>query len=271
MKNSLALAVLYAFAVLAPGAKAQLASVSPFPGYLSESFESFPTSFTTSPLSIMGGAASVQTPDAISIYDASSWYFSLGSSSANAPGGCALGANGPRGLGLEFGPGQAQATITFNNPVNAFGGFWGAGTMATNPGTISIEFFDVANQMIGVPQSFEYLRPSGDGMLEWHGWASDVPIAKVVLTADGPTVVADDLRISFAPHLSSISRENSGKVKLIGHGVAGQVYTLQGKADLATANWIGLGTATANAQGMVQFEDVTAPAFASRFYRLVRP
>jgi hypothetical protein len=108
-------------------------------------------------------------------------------------------------------------------------------------------------------------------MLEWHGWASTVPIAKVMLIADGPTAVADDLRISFAPHFSSISREQFGKVKLVGHGVAGEAYTLQAKADLATPNWTGIGTATANAEGMLQFEDADAPNFTSRFYRLVQP
>jgi hypothetical protein len=75
MKNRLTLVVLLAFAALAPASRAQLASVSPFPGYLTESFESFPTSFTTSPLSIMGGAASVQTLDGISVYEALSWNF----------------------------------------------------------------------------------------------------------------------------------------------------------------------------------------------------
>ena len=271
MKNSLTFAVLYAFATLAPAARAQLTSVSPFPGYLSENFESFPTSFTTSPLSIMGGAASVETLDGISIYQAFSWNFHLGSSSENAPGTCALGANGPRGLALEYGPGQAQATITFNNPVNAFGGFWGGGTAETNPMSISIKFFNAANQVIGMPQTFTYLRPLGDGMLEWHGWASTVPVAKVMLIADGPTAVADDLRISFAPHFSSISREKFGKVKLVGHGIAGEAYTLQAKADLAAPNWTGIGNATANAEGMLQFEDVDAPDFTSRFYRLVHP
>jgi hypothetical protein len=172
---------------------------------------------------------------------------------------------------LEDGSGKAQATITFTSPVNAFGGFWGAGTTETNPMTISMKFFDAANQVIGVPQTFAYLRPSGDGMLEWDGWASTVPIAKVTLTADGPTAVADDLRISLAPHFFSINREDSGKVKLVGHGVAGEAYTVQSKADLVTASWIGLGTATANAEGMLQFEDVDAPGFTSRFYRLVQP
>jgi hypothetical protein len=171
----------------------------------------------------MNGAASVQTADAISITRPHRGSF-LGSSSDHAPGHCSLGSNGPRGLGLEYGSGQAQATITFTSPVNAFGGFWGAGTSETNPATISIKFFDTADQAIGVPQIFTYLRPAGDGMLEWHGWSADVPIAKVTLTADGPTVVADDLRISLAPHFSSITRKDAGKMKLIGHGVAGETY-----------------------------------------------
>jgi hypothetical protein len=271
MKTKLLLLALIMFSALASTGQAQLAILSPFPGQLSESFESFPTSFTTSPLSIMGGAATVQTPESISIYEASSWIFSLGSSSENAPGVCALGADGPRGLGLEYGFGLAQATITFTNPVNAFGGFWGAGTSETNPATITVSFFDATKQLIGVPQTFTYLRSSGDGMLEWHGWSSDVPIAQVMLIVDGPTAVADDLRISLAPHFSSIGRDDTGIVKLSGHGGAGETYTVQVKAELNTATWISLGITTANAEGALQFEDVAAPGFTSRFYRLTAP
>jgi hypothetical protein len=259
--------------VLASTGLAQLATISPFPGQSTESFESFPTGFTTNPLSILGGTASVEVPvaDGISIYEALFFVFSLGSSSENAPGICALGANGPRGLGLEEGFGQAQATITFTTPVNAFGGFWGAGTSETNPATITMRFFDATKQQIGVPQSFTYLRSSGDGMLEWHGWSSDVPIAQATLIVDGPTAVVDDLRISLAPHFSSISRDSAGIVKLIGHGLARASYTVQAKTDLNTTDWMNVGATTTDGNGAFQFVDEGTSGLTNRFYRLVQP
>jgi hypothetical protein len=270
-RASLLFAVCCAALLAAGESHAQLASISPFPGQLVETFESFSTSFTTSPLSIMNGAARIETADSISIYDAASWIFSLGSSSENAPRVCALGANGPRGVGIEKGFGLAQANIIFTSPVNAFGAFWGAGTSETNPATITVEFVDVANQSIGVPQTFTYLRPSGDGALEWHGWSSDVPIAAVRVGVNGPTFVADDLRATLAPHISSISRDPSGKAQLIGYGVANQSYTVQANEDLNTANWTNIGVTTAGPNGAFQFEDALASNFTTRFYRLVQP
>jgi hypothetical protein len=98
-------------------------------------------------------------------------------------------------------------------PVLAFGAFWGAATSQTlpplgDPATISVSFFDILNSPIAT-LTFDYSRTApggfpGDGVLEWHGWTSTIPIKRLEYTEDG--VVIDGLQgnlvpepVSFAP------------------------------------------------------------------------
>jgi hypothetical protein len=50
-------------------------------------------------------------------------------------------------------------------------------------------------------------------------------------------------------------------------GVGGRTYTIQASADMTT--WVNIGTATADANGVCQFDDVNAASFSHRFYRAV--
>ncbi len=55
---------------------------------------------------------------------------------------------------------------------------------------------------------------------------------------------------------------------LTGLGVPTGQYQVQASGDLTTTNWQSLGTATANATGLIQFDDTSAANQSQRFYRL---
>jgi hypothetical protein len=60
----------------------------------------------------------------------------------------------------------------------------------------------------------------------------------------------------------------NSQIQLTGLGMAGLAYDIQATTNLATANWITLGTSTADQNGIITFTDVTAPGVEQRFYRL---
>jgi hypothetical protein len=89
-------------------------------------------------------------------------------------------------LGLEDLVAPTTINVIFTNTVKAFGGYWGAGTPNSNsPITLTFTFFDGADQQVGAPQPVSYIRLSGDGQLEWHGWFSSVAFKRVQITSSG--------------------------------------------------------------------------------------
>src|SRR5215469_14823973 len=250
------------------GAEAQLFPISPFNGTVQESFESFPAGFTNSPVNIMGGAASVQTTAFQNINQTNNYAFSLGSSSANAPGTAAVPADGLNLLGIESSLPPCPIDIVFTNATQAFGGYWGAAADPGAPAVITFAFFDGANQQIGTTQSVSYVRPSGDGMLEWHGWFSTTAFKKVTITAAGSTMVGDSLRAGLSGFsvITSISPLVKGQYLLRGNGTPGVVFNVEANTNLATTNWTLVGTAPADVTGTLGFTN--SSGFSQRFYRL---
>jgi hypothetical protein len=250
--------------------EAQLIPIYPFGGVTVETFESFSPGSTVAPITIMGGAATVQTSSSIGICSPLNHAFSLGNSSQNAIGFCAVPTDGTNILGVESGLGHAAMDIVFTNTVKAFGGYWGAAADST-PATISFIFLDSADQQIGATQSVSYIRFSGDGVIEWHGWFSTTPFKKVRVSASGSTLVGDSFRAGAAGFsiITSISPLGANQFVLLGNGTTGVVFNVQANTNLATTNWVTVGTAPANASGVVQFTN--SSVLPQRFYRLQGP
>jgi hypothetical protein len=186
----LALAISLLSLVVANQSRAGLTPVAPFPGLYSETWESFPVTapleiYLPDPTVIMGGSASISHPSMFTynIRD-------LGTS------GYAVPSDGTILLGIDsivHGP----ATITFTVPIDRFGAYWGAATTIVigDPALIQVQFFDESDILIGT-DVLSYSRP-GDGVLEWQGWASDIPIKKIVYAED--YVVIDGLQANPVP------------------------------------------------------------------------
>jgi len=269
----LAAIVLFGFSTSQSVVRAQFIPIGPFSGSLTETFDSFQTGFTNAPIVIMGGAATVQsTVGSITITEPGTFSFSLGSSSASAPSGSVVAADGGKLLGFEDGSAGATMNVVFTNAVKAFGGYWGAGTSGNSAATLNFTFYDGADQQIGSPQSISYIRPSGDGQMEWHGWFSSVPFKRVKVTCVTiNTMVMDSFRAGATGFsvLTSIAPVSATQFLLQGNGTTGVVYTVLGSTNLAETNWVTLGTAPADVTGALKFTN--SSAFPVRFYRLKSP
>lgn len=180
-------------------AQADLIPVGPFTGQLSESWESFATSppegpYLPSPSTIMGGAATISGAQ-MAVFQPGVFDWSLGSS------GYAQTANGTRAFGAG-GAGDQTTTILFATPVSDFGGYWGAFTSVYDgdPALIAISFYDATDALLAT-QVASYSRPS-DGVLEWHGWSSTVPIKRISFVEH--RVAVDSMQASPVPEPTSL-------------------------------------------------------------------
>jgi hypothetical protein len=93
-------------------------------------------------------------------------------------------------------------TISFGEAVAEFGAYWGAATSVHvgDPALINVTFFSQTGELIGA-DVFSYSRPH-DGLLEWHGWRSSVPIKSVTYTED--VVAIDALQANLVPEPSNL-------------------------------------------------------------------
>jgi CSLREA domain-containing protein len=71
--------------------------------------------------------------------------------------------------------------------------------------------------------------------------------------------------------ITSITHLPNGRVTLQGRGVANSVHTIQAASDPNAVNFGTIGTATANASGILQYDDASAVGLTKRFYRLSFP
>jgi hypothetical protein len=265
--QALLLAGTFAVAAIA-SASAQISVVGPFTGTLSEAFETDTSGFVTSPYFICGGEATLEAKNIV-VFQPSVFSFLIGDSSMSTPEHCVVPSDGVKGAGFEAI--VVSVTNTFNSTVLFYGGYWGA-TSFDNPAMVTLSFFDANNQLIGSPQSFSYYRANGDGILEWHGWNSSTPIKRVIITTSGPTLVMDGLQAgtptSMPPFITAIDPLGNGQMQIAGMGLARAQYSVQANVNLATTNWITLGTVVAGTNGAINFTDSNAASFPMRFYRL---
>jgi hypothetical protein len=68
--------------------------------------------------------------------------------------------------------------------------------------------------------------------------------------------------IKYSP--VTLQKQSNGSVILHAYGAPGESFDLQASTNLQT--WQDLGDVIADTNGLVQFDDTNAPAFASRFY-----
>jgi len=76
----------------------------------------------------------------------------------------------------------------------------------------------------------------------------------------GNDVVLTQLTLPAPPQITAATKLGNGQMHLTATGVAGLTYTVQASASLNPANWVTIGTATADGTGFVQFTDPTRQA-----------
>ena len=79
------------------------------------------------------------------------------------------------------------------------------------------------------------------------------------------------LSLPTPPQFTSITPRADGGQRLKGLGLTDLSYTVLANTNLDTTNWTSLGTATADGAGIIAFDDLDAPNFSQRFYRLCLP
>lgn len=199
----IAIAAVLSFGFVSIPIRASVVPIGAFSGTYTETWESFPENlshetFLSNPTSIMQGAATISN-STMTIYDTDFSNCALGTS------GYSGASDGVKGMCVTDGPGYSDTvTITFNTPVIDFGAYWAAATSPAqgNPALISLSFFDVSNQLIDT-EAFSYSRSSNvDGLLEWHGWSSTVPLKRITYSED--RVAIDGLQANPVPEPATV-------------------------------------------------------------------
>jgi hypothetical protein len=195
-KRSLVLACLRAATSYALGALAlsvflnalsanaqQVTQVPPFVGTHSETWERFGVSQIPNGTSILGGIATISGDQMIT---ATRFRMCL-VSGRPSDGTILMDSDRPSG----------PLTISFSQPVSAFGAYWGSGVGCFGDPPSILTFRDIAGNVIGT-DSFVY---TGDGTLAWHGYRFGTPVTTITRVAgDGQEGVAiDGLQVTVAP------------------------------------------------------------------------
>jgi fibronectin-binding autotransporter adhesin len=68
-------------------------------------------------------------------------------------------------------------------------------------------------------------------------------------------------------HITGITQQTNGQVTLHGTGNPGSTYFIEANTNLASTNWITLGSVPGAWDGGISFTDTNAPSFPQRFYR----
>ncbi len=89
----------------------------------------------------------------------------------------------------------------FDVPVTRFGGWWENNSGADNA---TVTFFDIDENLLGEATAIVPFQQSG---WNWNGWASDVPIYRIVVTGNGVLngfLWYEDVQIDFVPAPGSV-------------------------------------------------------------------
>jgi len=159
--------------------QAQLVSVGPFTGSLSEGWESLPPppEFSGSvPVPHMGGAAILSAPG-LALGGRTENTDSIGTS------GMAKPVEGLQYAYIQAGPNIL--TFTFQTPVQSFGGYWGTftGVGHDDPAQLHFAFFDANGSSVGTEDVAYSHADTHDGLLDWHGWQSSAGIKSIEITS----------------------------------------------------------------------------------------
>ncbi len=166
---------------------AQVSSVPPFIGTYSETWEEFGVSELPSGTPILGGIATISGDHIVT--DTSFQMCSV----RGRPSDGILFMNSDRPSG--------PLTISFSQPVSAFGAYWGSGVgclrcCGYRDAPSNLTFKDVNGNVVGA-DSFSY---RGDGALMWHGYRFSTPVKTIVRVAGDDTegVAIDGLQATVA-------------------------------------------------------------------------
>jgi len=161
----------------APSANGQqVTPVPPFVGTNSETWERFGVRSIPSGTSILGGIATISGDHMVT-----ATFFRMCSVIGRPSDGTIL---------MDSDRPTGPLTISFSQPVSAFGAYWGSGVQCPYGDAPSILTFQDANGNIIGTDNFYY---SGDGTLEWHGYRFGTPVGTITRTAgDGEEGVAMD-------------------------------------------------------------------------------
>src|SRR5207302_8706029 len=143
----------------------QVTIVPPFVGTHSETWERFPIQSIPSGTSILGGIATISGPN-LEI-DGPQMFTLCGHGLYAQP------SDGIRLLGAAYPSGPV--TISFSQPVSAFGAYWGGVPLECEGSSIVLTFRDANSNQIGT-DSFAY---TGDGTLQWHGYTFATPVKTI--------------------------------------------------------------------------------------------
>ena len=169
-----------------PAYAQQVTRVPPFVGTHSETWERFGVSQIPSGTSILGGIATISGDH----METANSFLMCSVIGRPSDGTILMDSDRPTG----------PITISFSQPVSAFGAYWGSGVGCFgNPPSI-LTFLDVTGHVIGT-DSFVYM---GDGTLAWHGYRFGTPVKTIVRTAgdNHEGVAVDGLRATFVAEAS---------------------------------------------------------------------
>ncbi len=173
-------------------AAAQVTPVPPFVGTNSETWEEFGVRSIPSGTSILGGIGTISGDHMVTATS-----FRLCTVIGRPSDGSIL---------MDSDRPTGPLTISFSQPVSAFGAYWGSGVDCYGDPPNILTFRDVAGNIIGT-DSFTY---DGDGTLMWAGYRFGTPVGTITRTAgDGLEGVAIDglqATVATAPaYLGNIS------------------------------------------------------------------
>ncbi len=158
-----------------PADAQQVTQVPPFVGTHSETWERFGISQIPSGTSILGGIATISGDELVTF---TSFMMCL-VHGMPSDGTILMYSDRPSG----------PLTVSFSQPVSAFGAYWGSGVGCFGDPPSILTFRDVAGNVIGT-DSFVY---TGDGTLAWHGYQFGTPVATITrIAGDGQEGVAID-------------------------------------------------------------------------------
>jgi hypothetical protein len=173
----------------APQANAQqVTPVPPFVGTNSETWEEFPIEkLGSSVISILEGTATISGTKLET--DGPRMFFLCY--------GYVMPSDGVRFLGSNSLYASIPITISFSQPVSAFGAYWGAAPPSCNPvGPTEFNFYDTSGNLVGT-SSFPYAPPRSRSLaMDWHGYAFATPVKTI--TIQGAWVATDGMQVTVA-------------------------------------------------------------------------
>jgi hypothetical protein len=184
------------FFVKAPPAYAQQVTlVPPFVGTNSETWEEFPIEKLGSRvISILGGTATIS--GTLLEIDGPNMFLECY--------GYAAASDGVRFMGDNARP--TSITISFSQPVSAFGAYWGALPFSCQGPPTELSFYNASGNLVGTT-SFDYSPPMNHNHIlnmDWHGYAFATPVKTITILGDW--VVTDGMQVTVASSgTSSIS------------------------------------------------------------------